>query len=166
MNNLYVSSFENDWGRFYAASTEKGLTLLSMPGEKEAIFDASIEKYFADFKIVNGNRKNSNVEKQLKKYFNHQLKKFDLKLNICASPFHQKALKQVYNIRYGTTASYGDIARAIGSPRAYRAVGTANAKNKIPLIIPCHRVVATNGIGGYGGGLNMKKKLLKFEGVL
>ncbi|MCK4301404.1 MAG: MGMT family protein, partial [candidate division Zixibacteria bacterium] len=69
----------------------------------------------------------------------------------------------VARIPYGRTCTYGEIARAVGHPRASRAVGGANANNNLPLVIPCHRVVAANGLGGYGGGLAMKRRLLKIE---
>ncbi len=74
-------------------------------------------------------------------------------------------LERVAAIPYGHTLTYGAIARAIGKPGAARAVGAANARNPLPLLIPCHRVVASNGLGGYGGGLAMKRRLLELEGL-
>ncbi|TET95557.1 MAG: MGMT family protein, partial [Candidatus Zixiibacteriota bacterium] len=72
----------------------------------------------------------------------------------------------VARIPYGRTMTYGEVARAVGSPKACRAVGTANAQNNLPLVIPCHRVVASSGLGGYGGSVEMKKRLLRLEGAL
>ena len=81
--------------------------------------------------------------------------------------FYQKVLFTVMKIPYGEVRTYREIAIETGSPNAYRAVGSANAKNLIPIIIPCHRVVAANGnLGGYGGGLSIKKYLLKMESVI
>ena len=79
--------------------------------------------------------------------------------------FRIKTLEEVCKIRYGFTKSYTDIAKNIGNPKAVRAVGSANATNTLPIIIPCHRVIAQNGgLGGYGGGLDLKIKLLELEG--
>ena len=101
---------------------------------------------------------------QLTEYFSGSRKHFQLKYILNISPFYQKALKQVANVPYGQTSSYGDIAQKLNNTKAARAVGTANAKNPLPIIIPCHRIINSNGkLGGYAGGLNMKKYLLKLE---
>jgi O-6-methylguanine DNA methyltransferase len=78
-----------------------------------------------------------------------------------------KVWREVRTIPYGTTCSYRDIAERIGYPRAYRAVGTANGANPIPVIVPCHRVIGKDGsLRGYGGGLTMKERLLRLEGAI
>jgi len=79
--------------------------------------------------------------------------------------FYGKVLQKVRAIPYGKTRTYGEIAAALGNPGAARAVGGANRSNPIPIIIPCHRVVAANGLGGYSGGPDIKAKLLEHEGV-
>ena len=80
------------------------------------------------------------------------------------SLFYKKALKVVEKTPYATTISYNQVANKIGSPNGHRAVANANAKNLIPIVIPCHRVIKSNGeLGGYGGGSKLKKDLLKFE---
>ena len=82
-------------------------------------------------------------------------------------PFYHKVLCEVKKIPYGEVRTYREIAKKAGSPGAYRATGSANAKNMLPIIIPCHRVIGNNGnLGGYGGGLKIKKYLLKMEGVI
>ena len=82
-------------------------------------------------------------------------------------PFYQKVLSEVKKIPYGEVRTYQEIAAKAGNPRAYRAAGSANAKNILPIIIPCHRVIGNDGnLGGYGGGLKIKKYLLKMEGVI
>ena len=79
-------------------------------------------------------------------------------------PFHEKVLAAARRISYGRTATYGELAARAGSPRAARAVGQAMAHNPVPLIIPCHRVLAAGGrLGGYGGGLDLKRRLLGLE---
>ena len=101
---------------------------------------------------------------QLKQYFQGNLKYFNLKTDFHISLFYKKALKAVGKIPYATTKSYKEIANNIGSPRGHRAVANANAINPIPIVIPCHRVIKSNGeLGGYGGGNQLKKDLLKFE---
>jgi methylated-DNA-[protein]-cysteine S-methyltransferase len=87
-------------------------------------------------------------------------------LDIRATPFQKKVLRRVARIPFGKTATYGRVAASVGAPNASRAVGQANASNNLPLVIPCHRVVAANGLGGYGGGLTLKKRLLNLEGAL
>ena len=90
---------------------------------------------------------------------------FDLPLKIEGTDFQMSVWDELCNIPYGETASYSEIAKRIGRPGAYRAVGNACNANPIPLIIPCHRVVSAKDIGGYGGGLALKKKLMEIEGI-
>lgn len=104
------------------------------------------------------------AEKQLIEYFSGKRKKFDLKKKYSGTEFQLKVWKALEKIPYGKTASYEDIAKKIGNPNAYRAVGNANNKNKISVIIPCHRVIAKDGkLAGYGGGIGRKEYLLGFE---
>ena len=121
---------------------------------------------FPDKEVKPGGEVNLRAEKQLRKYLDGKLRHFDLKVDMLGTPFQRKVLKKVSAIPFGKTMTYGDIARAVGSPGGARAVGRANATNLLPLVIPCHRVVASDGLGGYGGGLNMKSELLKLEGTL
>jgi len=101
---------------------------------------------------------------QINEYLNGERKKFTIPINLITTPFRKKALEAVYNIPYGETASYGDIAKKINNEKASRAVGGANNKNPIPIIIPCHRVIGSNGkLVGYAGGLNIKEFLLDLE---
>jgi methylated-DNA-[protein]-cysteine S-methyltransferase len=106
------------------------------------------------------------VARQLRGYFAGELKEFDLPLAAGGTPFEQRVWRELLNIGYGVTVSYGDIARAIGKPTAFRAVGLANGRNPIPIIVPCHRVIGSSGsLTGYGGGLATKQLLLTLEGV-
>lgn len=102
--------------------------------------------------------------RELDDYFNGRLKRFNLDLFISGSDFQKKVWKELMNIPYGEVVSYGEVARLIGNSKASRAVGNANNKNKIPIIIPCHRVVGSTGkLTGYAGGLWRKEWLLKHE---
>lgn len=166
MKRLFLHSFNTRIGTVRTAATDNGLALISLPGEPRKYFESRIEQMFPDYEIYTGGTVNAQAEKQLTDYFEGRLKKFSLKLDIQGSPFQKKVLKRVACIPYGNTMTYGEIAREIGSPRASRAVGAANANNNLPIVIPCHRVVASNGLGGYGGGLEMKKRLLRLEGAL
>lgn len=106
------------------------------------------------------------ASKQLSQYFSAKRKQFDLPLDLEGTAFQKKVWQQLQQIPFGSTLSYGDIARKIKNPRAVRAVGSANGKNPVCIIVPCHRVIASDGsIGGYSGGLDVKRKLLALEGV-
>jgi methylated-DNA-[protein]-cysteine S-methyltransferase len=101
---------------------------------------------------------------QLRAYFAGELTEFDLRLATGGAPFQQRVWAELQKIPYGSTISYGELARRIGSPKASRAVGAANGSNPISIIIPCHRVIGSNGkLTGYGGGIERKKFLLEFE---
>lgn len=102
--------------------------------------------------------------KQLNEYFAGQRKKFNLPIKLEGTEFMQKVWKELEKIPYGTTATYGEIAKRVGNPKAARAVGMANNKNPIPIIVPCHRVIGANGkLVGYALGLYMKEQLLNIE---
>lgn len=164
MRKLYLHSFATKIGTIRTAATDRGLALVSLPSEPRKLFEGKIRKLFPGYEISAGGKINKQAQKQLNAYLDGSLRKFTLKLNIYASPFHKKVLKRVARIPYGQTMTYGEVACAVGQPRAYRAVGAANAQNNLPLVIPCHRVVGSTGLGGYGGGLEMKKRLLRMEG--
>jgi methylated-DNA-[protein]-cysteine S-methyltransferase len=102
--------------------------------------------------------------RQLSAYFAGELRDFDLPLAPQGPAFHQRVWRELSNIPYGETISYGELARRVGSPNASRAVGRANGSNPIAIIIPCHRVIGSNGkLTGYGGGLPRKEFLLGLE---
>ena len=107
------------------------------------------------------------ASKQIDEYFYGNRKLFELPFKLNVPPFYKKVLLEVKKIKYGETASYGKIATMAGNNKAVRAVGTANAKNPLPIIIPCHRIISSNGnIGGYSGGLDKKLYLLNHENSL
>ena len=102
--------------------------------------------------------------RQLRAYFAGELGNFDLLLAPEGTAFQQKVWDELRNIPFGETISYGQLAKRIGNPNASRAVGLANGSNPIPIVIPCHRVIGSNGkLTGYGGGLPIKEKLLALE---
>ena len=102
--------------------------------------------------------------RQLAAYFDGRLKTFDLPLKMTGTPFRMKTWEALKTIPYGETRSYGDIARQIACPKAFRAVGMANHHNPISIVVPCHRVIGADGsLTGYGGGLPLKVRLLELE---
>ncbi|MDD4172006.1 MAG: methylated-DNA--[protein]-cysteine S-methyltransferase [Syntrophomonas sp.] len=101
---------------------------------------------------------------QLELYLNGQLKEFSLPLQPEGTPFMQSVWQKLLEVPYGQTASYREIATAVGNPRAVRAVGMANRRNPIPILIPCHRIIGSKGdLVGYSSGLDLKRKLLDLE---
>ena len=104
------------------------------------------------------------VAAELTEYLAGSRREFSVPVKPSGTPFEQETWRELQRIPYGDTRTYGDVASAVGRPRAARAVGAANHKNPIPIIIPCHRVVAAGGgLGGYGGGLDLKRRLLALE---
>ncbi|MEV2250926.1 methylated-DNA--[protein]-cysteine S-methyltransferase [Streptomyces sp. NPDC050147] len=103
---------------------------------------------------------------QLEAYFEGELKEFDLHMRLDGTPFQRTVWQQLQLIPYGETRTYGELAAILGKPNASRAVGLANGKNPIGVIVPCHRVIGAGGsLTGYGGGLDRKQRLLVFEGA-
>jgi len=102
---------------------------------------------------------------QLEEYFAGERTEFTVPMELDGTAFQKDVWTELTRIPYGKTISYGELARRVGRPKGPRAVGQANGKNPIPIIVPCHRVLASTGIGGYGGGLPMKRTLLAVEGV-
>jgi methylated-DNA-[protein]-cysteine S-methyltransferase len=104
------------------------------------------------------------LQEQLTAYFARELKEFDVPVAVAGTPFQQRVWAALAEIPYGETWSYAELAVHVGSPRAVRAVGLANGKNPVSIVVPCHRVVGSNGsLTGYGGGLARKQLLLDLE---
>ncbi len=163
MEKIYYSSFNSLLlKKVFVASTEKGVCAVDFLKTEKAFLKELRETFAA--KIVKNDRKNRNAMNQLKDYLDGKLRRFNCKLNLEGTPFQKKVWSALTKIPYGQTRSYRDVAKSIGNPRAYRAVGNANGQNPIPLIVPCHRVIESNGgLGGFGHGIKVKKRLLDFE---
>ena len=132
-----------------------GLTMCQRRGKPAAGPEASWQRDDSVFQAV---------REQLAAYFRGKLREFELPLRMDGTPFQQMVWKGLRAIPYGETVSYAELARRIGRPGASRAVGSANGRNPIAIVIPCHRVIAADGtIGGYGGGLDRKEWLLQHE---
>jgi len=138
-----------------------GFFSYSIEEEKGKIVDISLN-------IKKSKRTETALERKCRKEINEYLegkrKKFSIPFIFEGTEFQKKVWKEMIKIPYGETVSYGVLSKKIGKPKAYRAVANACGANKIPIIIPCHRVVASDGIGGYSSGVMIKKKLLQIEG--
>ncbi|MEX2130584.1 MAG: methylated-DNA--[protein]-cysteine S-methyltransferase [Pseudohongiellaceae bacterium] len=152
----FYDYLETPIGSLLLAGNEQALTLVGFPrGKERKRHETGWIKDATKFK---------EVKKQLQAYFAGELTEFDLNLAPVGTDFQRKVWKALQKIPYGETVSYGDIALRIGKPKASRAVGAANGKNPIPIIIPCHRVIGSTGkLTGFGGGLPTKEKLLNLE---
>jgi O-6-methylguanine DNA methyltransferase len=105
--------------------------------------------------------------RELEEYFAGTRREFSFPLDLCGTDFQIACWRALLAIPYGETRSYADIARAVGQPKGFRAVGMANNRNPVAIVVPCHRVIASDGsLCGYGGGLDLKRKLLELEGAL
>jgi O-6-methylguanine DNA methyltransferase len=153
---VYYSTVESPIGKLLLAATERGLRYIQfggrMPRPRKGevwVESAAALQPYAD---------------QLQAYFRGELREFTCKLDLDGTTFQKKCWEALLRIPYGKTCSYADIAKQVGSPRAFRAVGQANHNNPIPIIVPCHRVITSSGtLGGYGGGLDVKERLLRLE---
>lgn len=153
-------------GALLLVTTQTGLLRLGLRGEDHDEILQEIADTVSP-RILEAPKKLDPVVTQLDRYFQGKLKQFDLPLDMSLSKgFRLTVLNELCRVGFGKTVSYTDLARSAGSPRAVRAAGSACATNPIPVIIPCHRVLRTDGsLGGYLGGLDMKRALLNLEGV-
>lgn len=146
-------------GKLFLAATDEGLTHILFVADMESRPIASPGSGKAA-RIL------ARVRRQLAEYFGGRRHRFDLPLAPSGTPFQMATWKALREIPFGQTRSYGDLARRIGRARAVRAVGAANGANPIPIVVPCHRVIGADGsLTGYGGGLEIKKRLLRLEGA-
>jgi len=155
---IYYDIIPSPVGNLLLIATNGGLKQILFEDENQ------LEKIKTDW--VKDPYKLRSVTDQLVAYFNKESTTFDVKLSPDGTAFQKQIWTQLLEIPYGETCSYLDIALSINKPSACRAIGMANSKNPIPIIIPCHRVIGKNGkLTGYAGGLKTKAKLLKIENI-
>ncbi len=153
---MYYCYLDTPIGELLLAGEEDALTMIGFPKgsmrrepEPDWIFN---EKPLAE------------ASRQLREYFDGERREFDLPMRLGGTEFQVSVLEALQDIPYGETTSYGEIARRIGRPKAVRAVGAANGRNPIPIVVPCHRVIGSTGdLTGFGGGLDTKEALLRLE---
>jgi methylated-DNA-[protein]-cysteine S-methyltransferase len=153
---MSYTRMESPVGKLLLAADERGLRQLSFESSKRA---ASVQSDWSEDKAPF-----AEVMRQLRAYFGGELKVFDIPLAPEGTEFQLRVWNSLRRIPYGETISYAQLAQSIGNAKAVRAVGLANGCNPIPIIIPCHRVIGSDGsLTGFGGGLPNKKKLLALE---
>jgi len=167
MEVLYTTRFETPFGSLRIVSSEKGLVYIELPNESGRGFEGWKKTHSRDAKVIERRAAQGvqqDVIDQLLEFTKGKRREFTLDLDLRATDFQLAVYQHVAKIGYGETQSYSDIANAIDKPKAVRAVGAANGANPIPLIIPCHRVIARGGaLQGYAGGLKLKARLLAME---
>lgn len=165
MTTLKTSLIITKLGSIVAVSSDDTLYLLEFT-EKHGL-EAEIERLKKRLKvsIVEGSADPiALIKEELADYFNGRLKKFTTPISLTGTPFQKAAWKELMRVPYGQTRTYAEQASAITKPTAYRAVANANASNKFVIIVPCHRIVNTNGnLGGYAAGIGRKQWLLEHE---
>jgi methylated-DNA-[protein]-cysteine S-methyltransferase len=153
---VFYTTFESPVGPLLLAGDADALRLVSFESSKHAAPPQ------ADWK--QDNAPFAEVIRQLQAYFRGELREFDVPLALKGTEFQRRVWNALREIPYGETISYLQLAERIGNPRAVRAVGLANGSNPIPIIVPCHRVIGSDGsLTGFGGGISTKKKLLELE---
>ena len=160
---IEYATFNSPIGKIYIATVKEGVVKISFSDESPKGLEYWSQKFLGT-EVREGSKYTQNAKQQILKYLEGKSQSLDFPVIHLNSPFRQKVLEAERNIPYGETRSYGEVAKMVNNPRASRAVGSANAENPLPLYFPCHRIISYNGgLGGYGGGLGVKKYLLDLE---
>ena len=154
-------------GPLLAAATPRGLVMLGYPNVPADEQLARLASRISP-RVIEAPARLDEVRRELDEYFAGSRRSFDVAIDwSLTAGFVRKVLRRTARIPFGETRSYGEVAASAGSPRAFRAAGSALGANPIPIVVPCHRVLRSGGaLGGYGGGLDLKRRLLEIEGVL
>ena len=164
-NTIKTMQLSTPVGELMLCADDDGLTHLVLPGAARPPQSPGVEEDDGG-QDVGIHHHLLEAATQLDEYFAGERETFELALDPQGTPFQRKVWFALADIPYGETISYAELARRVGSPKAFRAVGQANGKNPLAIILPCHRVITSGGtIGGYGGGLPMKRELLALEGA-
>ena len=165
MNQINIQFYKTKYGEFILGSFDNRLCLLDFRYRKmRTTVDNRIKKGLDAEYIESDTEVLKKTRQQLQEYFNMQRKEFDIPLLTVGTDFQKSVWNALLEVPYGKTSTYLDLAKKINNEKAVRAVASANGANSIGLIIPCHRIIGSNGeLIGYGGGLPIKKRLLKLE---
>ena len=153
-------------GQIRIASTQSGLAYIELPHANGRGLRGWLRRHAAGAEFQSSAEHNSTYVNQIREYFAGEREKFDFPLDIRATEFQRDVYVEVGRIPYGHQRSYAEIAEAVGRPKAVRAVGAANGANPVPLVIPCHRVIASRGrLGGFSApqGIRLKQRMLEME---
>lgn len=161
---VFTASVDSPIGALRLAATERGLAYLALPRTSGRGLAGWLARHAPDARREQAFAPLRDAVRQLVEYLEGKRTRFELPLDLRGTPFQRGVWEALLAIGYGETRSYAEVARAVGAPAAVRAVGTANGANPVPLVVPCHRVIASGGkLGGYGGGLELKRRLLAME---
>lgn len=164
MEIVHTTWLESAIGAFRIASTERGLAYVELPHASGRGLDGWLRRHARQAHCREGFAPNRAAAHQLLEYLEGKRTDFGLELDLRGTDFQRGVWRSLLEIPYGQTRSYGEVARAIQRPNAVRAVGAANGSNPLAIVVPCHRVIASDGsLGGYGGGLDLKGRLLAME---
>ena len=164
MEVLCTTRFETPFGSLRIVSSDKGVVYIELPNQNGRGFAGWKKSHARDAKVIERRATHDDAIDQLLEFTAGERREFTMDLDLRATPFQLAVYKFVGEIGYGDTVSYSDIADSIKNPKAVRAVGAANGANPVPLVIPCHRVIARGGaLQGYAGGLPLKARLLAME---
>ena len=169
MPALIQHTYPTPLGDLVALFSTKGLCLLEFGIDTKGLSREwrDVERHAGAAAVPGEDARTRALGEQIAAYFKGELTHFDVALDLVGTPFQQQVWQALLKIPYGQTRSYGEQARGIGHPTAVRAVAAANGANKVSIIVPCHRVIGSNGsLTGYGGGLARKTALLRLEGAL
>jgi len=176
METIHSTMFTSPVGPLFLAASERGLVALEfdarLPGQqtirpnpRDLRWENKAEIKSVRFEESKGTMRS--YVQELDEYFAGQRREFSFALDLRGTDFQVACWQALLAIPYGETRSYADIARVVGRPKGFRAVGMANNRNPVAIVVPCHRVIASDGtLCGYGGGLDIKRKLLELEGAL
>ncbi len=161
---VHTTRFDSPIGELILASTEKGLAYLGLPRANGRGFAGWHRRHANGEEVCENSECNAPAIRQVIEFLEGKRQDFDLDLDLRATPFQLSVYQILEGIPYGEAISYAEVARRLGRPSAVRAVGAANGSNPLPLIVPCHRVVAADGqLQGYAGGVDLKVRLLAME---
>lgn len=166
--SVFLQILETPLGEMTACTTNKGICLLEFSDNETLSKELDQIKKNFNSEIVMANHPHfSQLKKELKDYFDGNIKVFTIPLTLVGTPFQKSVWKELLKIPYGTTKSYQEQSNNLGNAKAIRAVATANGANKISILVPCHRVIGSNGkLTGYAGGIWRKQKLLELENAI
>jgi O-6-methylguanine DNA methyltransferase len=172
MEMLHSTMFISPVGPLFLAASDRGLVALEfdarLPGQQTIRLNPRDLR--AETKRIRFEESANAMQpyvRELEQYFSEKRREFTFDLDLRGTDFQLACWRALVAIPFGETRSYGDIARAVGRPQGFRAVGMANNRNPVAIVVPCHRVIASDGtLCGYGGGLDVKRKLLELEGAL
>lgn len=164
MQTLCYQPLNTSLGTFLLAASDRGLCRLHLPGEAD--WSGWFDRHFGGPASSGWNPALRRAASQLEQFLAGERRDFDLELDLRGTVFQIGVWNQLRSIPFGETRSYAQVAAGIGRPGSSRAVGTATGRNPVPVVVPCHRVIGSNGrLVGYAGGLALKRRLLELEGV-